>query len=77
VYCKTVAKTVEIVGELGGVCYYRKVESVEDKKEIVQQLTSRQQQVFTATNALELGVDAPTIQAVVYIGTVQKMQYYI
>jgi Lhr-like helicase len=32
--------------------------------------------VFTATNALELRVDALTIQAVVYIGTVRKMQYY-
>jgi superfamily II DNA helicase RecQ len=70
VYCRTVAKTVEIAGELGGVCYYCKVESIEDKKEIVWQLTSRQQQVFTATNALGLGVDTLIIQAVVYIGTV-------
>jgi hypothetical protein len=35
VYCGTVARTVEMIGELGGVYYYRKVESVEDKKEIV------------------------------------------
>jgi superfamily II DNA helicase RecQ len=76
VYCGTVARTVEIAEELGGVCYHCKVESVEDKKEIVQQLTSRQQQVFTATNALGLGVDAPTIQAVVHIGTVRKMRHY-
>jgi hypothetical protein len=35
VYYGIVAKIVEIVGELGGVCYYCKVGSVEDKKEIV------------------------------------------
>jgi hypothetical protein len=42
VYCGTVARMVEMAGELGGVCYYRKVGSVEDKKEIVRQLTSGQ-----------------------------------
>jgi superfamily II DNA helicase RecQ len=76
VYYETVARTVEIAKELRGVCYHHKVGSVEDKKEIVRQLTSGQQQVFTATNALELGVDAPTIQAVVHIGTVRKIQHY-
>jgi hypothetical protein len=34
-YYGTVARTVEIAEELGGVYYYRKVESVEDKKEII------------------------------------------
>jgi superfamily II DNA helicase RecQ len=76
VYCGTVARTVEMARELGGVCYHREVGSVEDKKEIVRQLTSGQQQVFTATNALGLGVDAPTIRAVVHIGTVRKMRHY-
>jgi superfamily II DNA helicase RecQ len=56
-----VARTVEMAGVLGGICYYCAVGSVEDKKEIVQQLISGQQQVFTATNALGLGVDAATI----------------
>jgi hypothetical protein len=34
-YCGIVVRTVEIVGELEGVYYYYKVESVEDKKEII------------------------------------------
>jgi hypothetical protein len=34
-YYRTVARTVEIVEELEGVYYYCKVESVEDKKEII------------------------------------------
>ena len=32
--------------------------------------------MFTATNALGLGIDALTIWAVVYIGTIRKMRYY-
>lgn len=32
--------------------------------------------MFTATNALELGINAPTIRAVVHVGTVRKMQQY-
>jgi superfamily II DNA helicase RecQ len=76
VYCGTVARTVEMAGVLEGVCYHRAVGSIEDKKEIVRQLTSGQQQVFTATNALGLGVDAPTIRAVVHIGTIRKMRHY-
>jgi superfamily II DNA helicase RecQ len=35
VYCGTVARTVELAGVLGGICYYRAVESIEDKKKII------------------------------------------
>jgi hypothetical protein len=34
-YYRIVARIVEIAGELEGVYYYYKVESVEDKKEII------------------------------------------
>jgi superfamily II DNA helicase RecQ len=76
VYCGTKNRTVEIARVLGAVCYHQAVESIEEKKEIVQQLTSGKAQVFTATNALGLGINAPTIQAVVHIGIVQKMRHY-
>ncbi|KAF2801298.1 uncharacterized protein BDZ99DRAFT_403678, partial [Mytilinidion resinicola] len=33
-------------------------------------------QVFTATNALGLGINMPTIRAVVHVGTIRKMRYY-
>ena len=61
---------------LGAVCFHRGVGSAEEKKEIVRRLTGRQAHVFTATNALGLGVDAATIRAVVHIGTVRKMRQY-
>jgi superfamily II DNA helicase RecQ len=76
VYCGTRDRTVEMARALGAICYHRAVGSIEEKQEIVQQLTSGEAQVFTATNALGLGIDAPTIQAVVHIGTVQKMRHY-
>ncbi|KAI1676246.1 Superfamily II DNA helicase [Pyrenophora tritici-repentis] len=64
VYCGTIARTKRIGKVLGAACYYRAVGTVEEKKKIVRELTSGQRQVFTATNALGLGVDAPTIRAV-------------
>ena len=60
-YCNTVAKTVKLAKVLGCVCFHRNVESSKEKGELVRQLTKGQQQVFTATNALGLRVDAPTI----------------
>jgi superfamily II DNA helicase RecQ len=76
VYCGTVLRTVQMAEVLGAVCFHREVGSAEKKKEIVRQLTAGQAQVFTATNALGLGVNAATIRAVVHIGTVRKMRQY-
>ncbi|KAF2818026.1 uncharacterized protein BDZ99DRAFT_365646, partial [Mytilinidion resinicola] len=50
--------------------------SSKEKSKLVKQLTEGQQQVFTATNALGLGINAPTIQAVVHVGTIRKMRHY-
>jgi superfamily II DNA helicase RecQ len=76
VYCDTVQKTVRLAEVLGCVCYHRNVGSSQEKKALVAQLTSGQQQVFTATNALGLGVDAPTIRAVVHVGLVRSVRQY-
>jgi superfamily II DNA helicase RecQ len=76
VYCDTVQKTVRLAEVLGCVCYHRNVGSSQEKKALVAQLTSGQQQVFTATNALGLGVDAPTIRAVVHVGVVRSVRQY-
>jgi superfamily II DNA helicase RecQ len=76
VYCDTVAKTVQLARKLGCVCFHRNVGSHKEKAKLVQQLTEGRQQVFTATNALGLGVDAPTIRAVVHVGIVRKVRHY-
>jgi superfamily II DNA helicase RecQ len=76
VYCNTVAKTVQLAKVLGCVCFHRNVGSSKEKAELVRQLTKGQQQVFTATNALGLEVDALTIQAVVHVRRVWKVRHY-
>lgn len=76
VYCDTVEKAKRYAKRLGGVCFYRGVGSPEHKKAIVRQLTEGQHQVFTATNALGLGVDAPTIRVVIHVGMVRGLRNY-
>jgi superfamily II DNA helicase RecQ len=76
IYCDTVKKTVQYAKRLGGSCYHRGVGSAEEKKAIVRQLTEGRQQVFVATNALGLGVDAPTIRVVVHVGVVRRLRDY-
>jgi superfamily II DNA/RNA helicase len=76
VYCGTVARTMQLGEALGAVCYHRAAGSAEQKKEMVRQLTSGERQVFTATNALGLGIDAPRIRAVVHVGTVRKTRQW-
>ena len=76
VYCDTVGKTQRLAEVLGCVCYYRTVGSAKEKKELLNLLTSGRQQVFTATNALGLGIDAPTIRAVVHVGAIRKVRHY-
>jgi len=39
-------------------------------------LTEGRQQVFTATNALGLGVNAPTIRVVIHVGVVRRLRDY-
>jgi len=76
VYCNEVEKTVRLATGLGCVCYHRQVGSRTEKSELVRQLTEGIQQAFTATNALGLGVNAPTIRAVIYVGVVRKLRDY-
>ncbi|KAL8300987.1 hypothetical protein RB593_003818 [Gaeumannomyces tritici] len=76
VYCDTVKKTVRYGKRLGAACYHRNVGTAEKKREIVRQLKEGRQQVFTATNALGLGVDAPTIRVVVHVGVVRRLRDY-
>jgi superfamily II DNA helicase RecQ len=76
VYCDTVQKTEQYAQRLGAMCYHRNVGSAKEKKEIVRALREGTQQVFTATNALGLGVDAPTIRVVIHVGLVRRLRDY-
>ncbi len=76
IYCDTVKKIKRLAAVLGCVCYHREAGSRAEKGEMVWQLTEKRQQVFTATNALGLGVNAPTIQVVIHVGVVRRLRDY-
>ncbi|KAF2801259.1 P-loop containing nucleoside triphosphate hydrolase protein, partial [Mytilinidion resinicola] len=67
IYCNTVKKTIRLAEVLECVCFHRNIGSSKEKSEL---------QVFTATNALGLGINAPIIRAVVHVGTIRKMRHY-
>ncbi|KEQ68692.1 P-loop containing nucleoside triphosphate hydrolase protein, partial [Aureobasidium namibiae CBS 147.97] len=48
-----------------------------EKREVVRRLTTGQQDVFVATNALGLGIDAPTIRVVIHIGVRRSMRDFV
>jgi superfamily II DNA helicase RecQ len=69
IYCKTILETKKMARVLGCKAYYREVGTDEEKRGIQAELVGRGgARVFTATNALGLGVDAPSIRTVVHIG---------
>ena len=70
IYYNTVKKTERLATVLGYIYYHQQIGSRAEKSKLVQQLTEGLQQVFTATNALGLGVDTPTIQAVIHVGII-------
>jgi len=77
VYCGTVAKTTRMAERLGCVSFHREVGSDKEKARRLTLLTEGRERVFTATNALGLGVDAPTIRVVIHVGTVRRIRDYV
>ena len=76
IYCKTVSQSERLARVLGCRTYHRTVGSEDEKRKILRRLTEGREQVFTATNALGLGIDAPTIRVVVHVGIKEKMRDY-
>jgi superfamily II DNA helicase RecQ len=76
VYCRTIEQTKELAKVLQCRAYYREVGTEEQKGEILTELTEGRERVFTATNALGLGVDAPSIRTVVHTAIPFKLKQY-
>ena len=76
VYCRTVGQTKQYSKVLGCPAFYREVGTGEVKEAILQDLVQGREQVFTATNALGLGVDAPQIRTVIHVGIRESMRQY-
>jgi superfamily II DNA helicase RecQ len=76
VYCASVKQAVLLARVLECSVYHRHVGNKDEKKAILQKLTLGQEQVFTATNALGLGIDRPSIRVVIHVGVREKMRDY-
>src|SRR5436190_23782596 len=75
-YCDTVKKIKRLTAVLKCICYHHKTESRAEKREMIQQLTEKRQQMFTVTNMLRLKVNASTIQVMIHVKVVRKLQNY-
>ncbi|KAI7550457.1 hypothetical protein KC331_g3162 [Hortaea werneckii] len=77
IYCKTIAETKRMAKVLGCKAYYREVGTEEEKRQTQAELVGRGgARVFTATNALGLGIDAPSIRTVVHTGIPFDLRQY-
>ena len=76
IYAKSIEQTKRLAQVLGCQAYFRKVRTEEKKREILQSLVRGRQQVFVATNALGLGIDAPYIRVVIHMGVKSRITDY-
>ena len=77
IYCKSIAETKRMAKALGCKAYYREAGTEQEKREIQAELVRKGgARVFTATNALGLGVDAPSIRTVVHTGIPFDLRQY-
>lgn len=76
VYCRKVEQAKRLAAALGCSVYHCAVRDQKKKKGILRQLTVQTERVFTATNALGVGIDAPTIRAVIHVGVPKELRQY-
>lgn len=76
VYCRRIQQAIKFANLLGCKAYYREVGTQEQKRSILQNLISGTEQVFTATTALGLGIDASSIRVVIHLGLSSSLINY-
>jgi superfamily II DNA helicase RecQ len=76
VYCASVKQTELLAELLGCSVYHRNVGNALYKREILDRLVLGQEQVFTATNALGLGIDRASIRVVIHMGVPRQMRSF-
>ena len=76
IYCRTIKQVKEFAKVLQCTAFWRGVGTEQEKKEVLTQLTSGTERVFTSTNALGEGIDAPTIRVVIHVGIVDSLDDY-
>jgi superfamily II DNA helicase RecQ len=76
IYCRTKEQVRHFAEELKCTPFWRDVGSEQEKEEILEKLTDGEERVFTSTNALGEGIDAPGIRVVIHVGMVDSLDDY-
>lgn len=74
VYCLKIEDGRRYAKALDCQLFHREMGTETEKQEVVRRLTTGRQDVFVATNALGLGIDAPTIRVVIHMGVRRSMR---
>ena len=76
IYCQTIKQCKQVGELLKCPMYFREVGDEDEKKRILQKLVEQRERVFAATNALGLGIDAPSIRVVIHLARRSKLRDY-
>lgn len=76
IYCRKIEQVQEFAKALKCTAFWRNVGTEQDKEEILRQLTGGEERVFTSTNALGEGIDAPNIRVVIHVGIIDSLDDY-
>ena len=76
IYCRTIDQVKQFARELDCTAFWRTAGTEKEKAEILNQLTGGTERVFTSTNALGEGIDAPTVRVVIHVGVVDSLDDY-
>lgn len=76
IYCRKIDQVKDFAHALRCTAFWRSVGCEQEKAEILAKLTSGDERVFTSTNALGEGIDAPSIRVVIHIGIVDSLDDY-
>jgi len=76
VYCQRVEQAKRLAAVLGCSVYHCTVRDQQKKKGILRCLTGQMERVFTATNALGIGIDALTIRVVIHVSIPKELKQY-
>ena len=76
IYCREIDGVKHFAKVLGCTAFWRAVRNEKEKEAILEKLTSGEERVFTSTNALGEGIDAPGIRVVMHIGVADSLDDY-
>lgn len=76
VYCMSKAQTERLGKVLNCPAFHARIGDRAVKSRLLKQLKTQEGRVFTATNALGIGVDVPTIRVVIHVGVCKRIKQY-